>query len=172
LDATAFYQGFHLRVSEKCITTDQIINEVSHIRKNISLMSFLIEGQKISILEPKQESINRVKTIARQIGDSKISGPDISVISLAIDYGGTIVSDDYRVCNLAKIMCVHTFNLASHGIKGIRRWTKLCKECKKQYSANASSCSICGNSLSVRYRERKFQEDANEKKTPNIDITK
>lgn len=50
-------------------------------------MSFLIEGQKISILEPKQESINRVKTIARQIGDSKISGPDISVISLAIDYG-------------------------------------------------------------------------------------
>ena len=105
LDATAFYQGFHLRVSEKCITTDQIVNEVSHIRKNISLMSFLIEGQKISILEPKQESINRVKTMARQIGDSKISGPDISVISLAIDYGGTIVSDDYRVCNLAKIMC-------------------------------------------------------------------
>lgn len=172
LDATAFYQGFHLRVSEKCITTDQIINEVSHIRKNISLMSFLIEGQKISILEPKQESINRVKTIARQIGDSKISGPDISVISLAIDYGGTIVSDDYRVCNLAEVMCIRTWNLASYGIKGIRKWTKFCKECRKQYSSSASSCSICGNSLSVRYRERKFDDGASQKIKSNTHIIK
>jgi rRNA maturation endonuclease Nob1 len=161
LDATAFYQGFHLRTSEKCITTELIINEVSHIRKNISLMSFLIEGQKISILEPKQESVDRVKTVARQIGDSKISAPDISVISLAIEYGGTIVSDDYRVCNLAHVLCVPTWNLASYGIKGIRKWTKFCKECRKQYSSNASSCSICGNSLSVRYRERKLSDGMN-----------
>ena len=71
------------------------------------------------------------------------------------------MSDDYRVCNLAKVMSVRTWNLASHGIKGIRKWTKFCKECRKQYSSSASSCSICGNSLSVRYRERKFNDGAN-----------
>ncbi|MDP9197458.1 MAG: hypothetical protein M3O24_02715 [Thermoproteota archaeon] len=161
LDATAFYQGFHLRVSEKCITSDLIMNEVSHIGKNISLMSFLIEGQKISVLEPKQESVNRVKTMAEQVGDSRISASDISIISLAIDYGGTVVSDDYRVSNLAHILRVPTKNLASHGIRGIRKWTKFCNECRKQYPSSASSCSICGNSLSVRYRERKLSNGMN-----------
>lgn len=155
LDATAFYQGFHLRCDRKCITTDLILKEVSHIKKDYFPINFLIEAQKLTIAHPKQDTVNFVKSVVKTIGDSSISSSDISVLALASDQGGTLISDDNRICNLAQFLSISFLKLSGKSIKGIRRWTKFCRECGRQYSFNECICSICGKHLSVRYRERK-----------------
>lgn len=158
LDATAFYQGFHLRANSKCITSELIVKEVSHLKKDFFQISFLIEAQKIYVMQPKEDTVSYVRSVANSIGDSRVSPSDVSVIALAIDYSGTIVSDDHRVCNLASILSISCLKLSNIGIKRIRKWTKFCRECAKQYLYNERICSVCGNSLSVRYRDKKIAD--------------
>lgn len=158
LDATAFYQGFPLRANCKCITTELIVEEVSHLKKDLCPINFLIEAQKISVMRPKGETVSYIRSVATKIGDSKISPSDISVIALAIDYGGTVVSDDKRVCNLASTLSIPCLNLSNMGIRAVRKWTKYCSVCAKKHSYNENICSICGNQLVVRYRDKKIAD--------------
>lgn len=155
MDATAFYQGFHLRCDRKCITTDLILKEVSHIKNDYFPINFLLETHKLFIAQPKPDTVDFVNSMVRTIGDSSISSSDISILALASDTHGTIISDDNRVCNLAQLLSISFLKLTGKSTKGIRKWTKFCRECGKQYSFKESICSICGNCLSVRYRERK-----------------
>jgi endoribonuclease Nob1 len=158
LDATAFYQGFQLRANRKCITTELIVEEVSHLKKDLCPMNFLIEAQKISVIRPKEETVSYTRSVAAKIGDSKISPSDVSVIALAIDYGGTVVSDDHRVCNLASILSIPCLKLSNMGIKTVRKWTKYCRVCSKKHSYYENVCSICGNPLRVKYRDKKIAD--------------
>ncbi len=154
MDATAFYQGFHLRCDRKCITTDLILKEVSHIKNDYFPIDFLLETHKLFIARPKQDTVHFVNSMVKTIGDSTISTSDISILALASDTHGTIISDDNRVCNLAQLLSIPFLKLSGKSTKGIRKWTKFCRECGKQYPSKEPTCSICGNRLSVRYRER------------------
>ena len=158
LDATAFYQGFALRANCKCITTELIVEEVSHLKKDLCPINFLIEAKKISVIRPKDKTVNYIRSVATKIGDSKISPSDVSVIALAIDNGGTVVSDDNRVCNLASTLSISYLNLSNMGIRAVRKWTKYCRVCAKKHSCNENFCSICGNQLRVRYKDKKIAD--------------
>ncbi len=158
LDATAFYQGFPLRANCKCITTELIVEEVSHLKKNVCSINFLIEAQKISVMRPKDETVSYTRSVATRIGDSKISPSDLSVVALAIDYGGTVVSDDNRVRNLATTLSISCLNLSDMGIRAVRKWTKYCRVCAKKHSYNENICSICGNQLRVNYSDKKIAD--------------
>jgi endoribonuclease Nob1 len=154
LDATAFYQGFPLRVNRKCITTELIVREVSHLMKDLCPINLLIEAKKICVERPKEKTVSYTRSMSTRIGDSKISPSDISVVALAVDHRGTIVSDDHRVCNLSTIMSVPCLQLSSSGIKTLRKWTKYCRVCAKKYSYDENTCLICGSLLRVRFRDK------------------
>lgn len=157
LDATAFYQGFPLRTNRKCVTTDLVVSEVSHLMKELCPIPLLIEAKKIYVTQPIDKTVSHTKSMATKIGDSKISPSDVSVIALAVDLGGTIVSDDNRVFNLATIMSVPCLQLSSSGTKTIRKWSKYCRVCAKRYSYYENTCLICGNSLRVRFRDKNIR---------------
>jgi len=109
-------------------------------------------------MRPKDETVSYTRSVATRIGDSKISPSDVSVVALAIDYGGTVVSDDNRVRNLATTLSISCLNLSDMGIRAVRKWTKYCRVCAKKHSYDENICSICGNQLRVNYRDKKIAD--------------
>jgi UPF0271 protein len=153
LDATAFYQGFHLHSDSKCITTGLVFEEVSHIQEKLSVMESLISNKRIMILEPSEDSIRMVKSIITQIGETRLSDADISIIALSKEFNATLVTDDFAICNLAKTLSIELLNLGTKGIKERRKWIKFCKSCGRGYPPTQRVCSLCGNKLRVRFKK-------------------
>lgn len=153
LDATAFYQGFHLRSNATCITTGLVFEEISHIQEKFSVLESLISNNRLMILEPNEETIKMVKSMICQIGETQLSMADISIIALAKEFNSTLVTDDFAICNLAKTLSIELLNLGTKGIKDTRKWIRFCKSCGKGYSATQIVCSLCGNKLRIRFKK-------------------
>lgn len=153
LDATAFYQGFHLRSSSTCITTALVFEEISHIQNKLSTLESLVLNKRIMIFEPNYSTVRFVKSLAKQVGESRLTEADISILALAKDYSAILVTDDFAVCNLARTIPIGLLNLGTKGIRETRKWIKFCSSCGRGYPSTQSVCSICGNKLRVRYKK-------------------
>ena len=159
LDATAFYQGFHLHSSSTCITTEMVYNEISHIQNKFSILESLISNKRLKIAESSKKTIKLVQNIAKKIGESRLSTADVSIIALAKDYNAILVTDDFAICNLVNAMSIPLLNLGTRGIEETRKWIKFCKSCGKGYPPTLTLCPICGNELRVRYKKIKTLKD-------------
>lgn len=153
LDATAFYQGFHLRSNITCITTGLVFAEISHIQRNLSILDSLISNRRIMIFQPSDSTLRTVILAVKQIGETQLSDADISIVALAKECNATLVSDDFAVCNLAKTLSIDLLNLGTKGIRDRRKWVKFCKSCGRGYPPTQTICSLCGNKLRVRYKK-------------------
>ncbi|HJR85423.1 MAG TPA: PIN domain-containing protein [Nitrososphaeraceae archaeon] len=153
LDATAFYQGFHLHSNSTCITTGLVFEEISHIQKMLSVLETLILNERIRILEPSEESLKMIKSSITQIGETRLSDADISIIALAKEFNVPLVTDDFAICNLAKTLSIELLNLGTKGIKDSRKWVKFCKSCGRGYPPAQTVCSLCGNKLRIRFKK-------------------
>jgi UPF0271 protein len=153
LDATAFYQGFHLNSSCTCITTGLVFEEISHIQNKLSSLESLVLSKRILIFEPTNNIVKLVKSVAKKTGETRLSDADISILALAKDYNVTLVTDDFALCNLAITMSIGLLNLGTKGIRETRKWTKFCSSCGGGYPSAISVCSICGNKLRARYKK-------------------
>lgn len=153
LDATAFYQGFHLHSNNTCITTGLVFEEISHIQEKFSVLESLISNKRIVILEPNEKTIEMINSIITQIGETRLSKADISIIALAKESNATLVTDDFAICNLAKTLAIELLNLGTKGIKDTRKWIKFCKSCGKGYPPTQKVCSLCGNKLRTRFKK-------------------
>jgi UPF0271 protein len=153
LDATAFYQGFHLHSNNTCITTGLVFEEISHIQEKFSVLESLISNKRIVILEPNEKTIKMIKSIITKIGETRLSKADISIIALAKESNATLVTDDFAICNLAKTLAIELLNLGTKGIKDTRKWIKFCKSCGKGYPPTQKVCSLCGNKLRIRFKK-------------------
>jgi endoribonuclease Nob1 len=153
LDATAFYQGFHLRSSSTCITTGLVFEEISHLQNKLGTLESLILNKRLMIFEPKISTVGFVKSLAKQIGENRLTEADISILAIAKDYSAILVTDDFAVCNLARTIPVGLLNLGTKGIRETRKWIKFCTNCGEGYPSTQLVCSICGNKLHVRYKK-------------------
>jgi UPF0271 protein len=130
-----------------------VFEEVSHIQEKLSVMESLISNKRIMILEPSEDSIRMVKSIITQIGETRLSDADISIIALSKEFNATLVTDDFAICNLAKTLSIELLNLGTKGIKERRKWIKFCKSCGRGYPPTQRVCSLCGNKLRVRFKK-------------------
>ena len=152
LDASAFYAGIPFQSSKKCITTNAVYEEVRHIRKSYSPLEALIDAGNLIIIEPELTSFNKVMACAKKTGDyTKLSRADISIIALALQFGKTLISDDFAVGNVATFLKIPVITLASKGISKLRAWVYFCKSCGKVYKSGSSVCKICGSTLRRRF---------------------
>lgn len=152
LDATAFYQGFHMHSNSTCITTGLVFEEISHIQEKFSVLESLISSKRIMIFEPNEKTLKMIRSLITQIGETRLSDADISIIALAKEFNATLVTDDFAICNLAKTLSIELLNLGTKGIKDTRKWIKFCKSCGKAYPPTQMVCSLCGNKLRVRFK--------------------
>ena len=156
LDASGIIGGF---ISSKYqnITTNDVISEIKDLKSQMDLESALKEGV-ITIEEPNFSSINQVQTAIENSGDIlRLSEVDKKVVALALtlknDFHPVVVTDDYSMQNILKIMQIPYRSVLTKGITEVYGWIKICRGCRKKYPPDyePKECEICGSAV---YRKR------------------
>jgi len=156
LDTSAFVAGFDpFSVREEQIAPPKVEEEVKRNSMTLLRFSMAVESGRLKIFAPSQEFIDKVRASATSVGDSFfLSETDKQVLALALEIKARgdnpqIVTDDYSIQNVAKLLGLEYVSLVTFGIKRLLTWIRYCPACHRTYPANfkASECTICGTAL-------------------------
>ena len=132
------------------MTTPRVIDELSDSKAKLKVQLSISSG-KITIKDPDEVSIDKVREVARKTGDiPSLSETDIHVLALAhnlkLKATPIIVSDDYSIQNVAKELGIRYQKVIQWGIKTKLRWQLYCPACYARYNSDYSSrvCEVCG----------------------------
>ena len=153
LDASAIIGGFSSKEFQNYITAS-VISEIKDLKSKIILES-AVEECSIRIMEPESVDIKNVSDIITKSGDVlRLSNTDKNLVALAFklkreSYDPMVVTDDYSMQNVLKIVGITYRSVLTEGIKGIYGWVKVCKGCKKNYPPEYAfdECEICGTRI-------------------------
>jgi UPF0271 protein len=109
----------------------------------------------MTVTEPTSATLNKVREAAKGTGDdARLSPTDIEVLALAIDLKAMLLTDDYSIQNLARVVGVKYQGVGMKGIKEVVKWKYRCTGCRKEWDENYPDCPVCGSKLRS-YRSRK-----------------
>lgn len=121
---------------------------VEEIRKGFLARKLEAAEESIKIMDPDQESRQKVRSAASETGDIDVmSDTDVDVIAVALMIGGTVVSDDYAVQNTCEHMGIPAVSSSIKGIRKEIRWIWRCTGCRKKFSKHLKKCTVCGHEL-------------------------
>lgn len=103
---------------------------------------------RLRVSDHTKESFDKVKEEARKTGDlGRLSDVDLSVLALALDMDGTILSDDYSIQNVAESMGIPYRSVGTKGIMKKFKWNYRCIGCGKWFKERFEECPICGSGM-------------------------
>ena len=118
-----------------------------------------IETAGVNWSSPSSESVQESTAIARKTGDlDGLSETDLHLLALAIELGGHMHTDDYRLQNLCNSVGVRWSSVVSEGIKETWKWEIRCIGCgtlvvgaekTRPASEEIGACAECGSELRV-----------------------
>lgn len=147
LDASAFYAGVPFISPDPYHTTLLVYDEIEHIKKEHDALGVLIETGRLEIRDPCTDSTEKAIHAAKETGDFyQLSRQDISVLALALELGGQIITDDYAVANTAENLGIKTSPVMTTGIRDAGRWIYYCPGCKTRQDTR-TKCDACGTPL-------------------------
>ncbi|NYB51933.1 MAG: ribonuclease VapC [Methanobacteriaceae archaeon] len=156
LDASGIIGGF-ISPKHLNITTNSVISELKDIKSQIIVESALKDGSLV-IGEPGSDSISKVQSAITTSGDIlRLSTVDKELVALALtlekNYYPLVVTDDYSIQNILKILQIPYCSVLTEGINEVYAWIKICRGCRKKYPPEykEDECEICGSSV---YRKR------------------
>ena len=153
IDANIFVEGLSpLALGEKydLFITPEVEYEIRSKGEGITLDLALSAGLRIS--SPGKLSMENVDLAATETGDiSRLSFADKTLIALALEEEGEIMSDDYSVQNIAKLLGIPIITGLQRGITKILKWKQRCTGCGKNIEKNSKmkDCPVCGSPLRV-----------------------
>jgi len=153
LDASAFIGGFETQNSLN-FTVSEISEEVKDLKSKM-IFNQAINDNNLFIKEPSESAIEYLSGIISDSGDTlRLSIPDIKIIALGIDFlndkkSVKVVTDDYSIQNVLKILSIPYQSVLTKGIDEIYNWKKICQGCRKEYSESYKEdiCEICGSKI-------------------------
>jgi UPF0271 protein len=105
-------------------------------------------GDLLKISDCTKASVDKITEVARKSGDlGRLSPVDITVLALALDAGGTILSDDYSIQNVATIIGLEFRPVGMKAIKKVEKWNYKCIGCGKWFKEKSNECPICGSAM-------------------------
>jgi len=105
-------------------------------------------GDLLKTSDCTKGSVDKVSATAEKSGDiGRLSPVDITVLALGLDTGGTILSDDYSIQNVAKLMGIPFRSVGTKGITKVEKWNYQCIGCRKWFKEKTSECPICGSGM-------------------------
>ena len=152
LDASAFMGGFEPRTSLN-FTIPEITEEIKDTKSKLILEESINEN-KLNIREPSLNSIKKIDDVIFKSGDNlRLSNTDKMLLALALDFSKKhkikIITDDYSIQNVAKIMGFAYESVLTEGIKRVYNWVRVCNGCRKEYTDDYhyDDCEICGSRI-------------------------
>ncbi len=156
LDTTAFIAKLPLYAPQdyEMYTTTLVLREVRD-KDSLTGLNIILSVNRVQVIDPGEEYIRRMKTEAAKYGlHSVLSETDISVLALATrikeETGRevVIVTDDYTVQNMAKLIGLEFMALRTRGIRRVSRYVAQCPACGYVSTIpGESECPICGTRL-------------------------
>jgi len=139
LDTSLFFIEYPL--NGELVTTPSVVAELVDLRSKCRYETLLAQG--LQVHSPPQETLARVREAARRIGDlERLSQADADVLALALDLGGTVLSDDFAVQNVAQELAVPVQPVQQRKAKK-RVWKFRCSGCGR-FSKEPGECPVCG----------------------------
>lgn len=153
LDTSVLYYGKDLPEGYECFITPGVVRELN--REEMGERLEMLLATKVRVLSPGVRSLQRVNREAERTGDSRrLSETDKELLALALDLGYELISDDYSIQNLARVLGVPCRGMDQKGIAEVFEWQARCRGCGKMFSADVRVCDVCGSGTKVR-RKRK-----------------
>ncbi len=103
----------HSDLNIEMTTVPEVIDEVKTKKERERL-----EFREIKVLEPEEKFVRKIENEAKEAGlEKKLSKTDKKLLALALQTGDTLLTDDYTIQKLAKIMRI---NYKPFQLEGIR----------------------------------------------------
>lgn len=153
LDASALLSGASF--DGELYTTPEAVGEVRRHGSTLQLDAIL--ATKVRVLTPAAESLEAVDAVARETGDvARLSPTDRGLLALARELGGTILTDDYSIQNVAARLGLPYERVLERGISEIVRWRYRCTGCGRFLEEPLKECPVCGSRVkTTRARDRR-----------------
>lgn len=138
------------------VTVQGVLEEARSLTSKLELETAVRAG-RVRVTEPSEESLAEVETKASETGD-KVSRTDVRLLALALDLRGVgknpeLVTDDYAIQNLAKLLEIPYRRVAMPGITRVLKWRMVCPACGRTYPVTVSRCDACGARLVRKPRD-------------------
>jgi|TARA_B110000467_G_scaffold90560_1_gene81860 rRNA maturation endonuclease Nob1 len=112
---------------------------------------------------PDEESLARASKFAIDTGDmAGLSKVDLELLALSIQENKKLITDDYRLQNLAEKAGINWGSISTKGISKLWEWELKCLACKKEYptpevpnkrKSDWGECIDCGSSLKLKRKK-------------------
>jgi Predicted nucleic acid-binding protein, consists of a PIN domain and a Zn-ribbon module len=121
-----------------------VVDEIRDTASRLRFEVFLSEG--LQVREPSIASMVRVQEGARKSGDVGIlSTTDLGLLALAWDIGGTLITDDFALQNVALHLNIPVLSIHQKRATA-RTWRYRCSGCRR-YGESPGSCPVCGSPM-------------------------
>ena len=146
LDTTALFNSKDFPLDYEIVIPQGVLDEL--ISWGLSDRVKILLGVRIHINLPSDVSRVKVKSAAETTGDiDRLSRTDMEVLSLALELNAPLISDDYSIQNLSKVLGIKCIPMEQQGIKKVFYWKYRCRGCGKEYDRDIKECLICGQTL-------------------------
>jgi len=125
LDASAFINADIFQGEGECYTTERVVDELRDFRSK-EIASSAMAARTLRISRPSTGSINVVSEKEVEVGcNPRLSETDRGLIALAIDLDATLITDDFRMQNVAAHLGVAYRGVLRGEIKEKRTFKRL-----------------------------------------------
>lgn len=153
-DSAVFIMGSGIE-PYRIITIPSVVNE---LKSSEAAMRFDLARESGARVEMPEDSFReKVMQTAKKTRDcEELSSTDIDILAKALEYKGNsvLLTDDYAVQNVAKVLGLEVKPVAQKKIKDVLVWQKQCTGCRKKFDSG-DICPVCGSPLKKR-RKRKI----------------
>ena len=146
LDTTALFNAKDFPADFEIIVPQGVLDEL--VSWDLSDRVTNLLGVRIHVFSSGTESKAKVREVAEKTGDiGRLSPIDMDVLALAVEMKAPLISDDYSIQNVAKVLGIKCISMEQRGIKKVYYWKYKCRGCGKEYDRHIKECLICGKEL-------------------------
>ena len=125
----------------------------------------LVESAQIEWMNPSPEQLDAAKEAAAETGDlPRLSTVDLEVLALSLGLERPLVTDDYRLQNVAMKAGIEARSLATRGVRQQWSWVWRCTGCGVELDVSVDTerkrdgpgpeCDICGSPTVMKRKRR------------------
>ncbi len=140
LDASAFIHGKPAVL--RGYTTPEVLSELKSTEANAYLW---VIGERVEVERPSPHFVREVRRALAEIGETKLSDADVSVLALALQKKLPLVTDDYNLQNVARYLGLEVLDTGMGRIRRVLRYEWRCIGCGRKYRAGMKRCPVCGS---------------------------
>lgn len=147
LDSSGIINARDKEIEGKYVTIPEVQYELKDVQSRNKFEAALAQGH-IRIEEPSSGSLNKVRESAEKNGVLPLlSNVDVKVLALAMERKSVLVTDDYDIQNMCRILGLKFERIRESGIQETYKWGKKCLACGKEFSEDLVECEVCGSRM-------------------------